>query len=90
MASGPLSARVADLCADAGQRLAGRTQTQVEDVRRRLGEPLRVAIERVLQARPVGELPADGVEDAPLVAEPEAGDAVARRREAGGDRRQGG
>src|SRR5215218_11302031 len=44
MASGPLSARVADLCAEAGQRLAGRTQTQVEDVRRRLGEPLRVAI----------------------------------------------
>jgi len=44
MASGPLSARVADLCAEAGQRLVGRTQGQVEDVRRRLGEPLRVAI----------------------------------------------
>jgi hypothetical protein len=44
MAAGPLSARVADLCTEAGQRLAGRTQTQVDDVRRRLGEPLRVAI----------------------------------------------
>src|SRR6266545_1570466 len=44
MAPGPLSARVAGLCAEVGHRLGGATQTQVFDVRRRLSEPLRVAI----------------------------------------------
>ena len=37
MSAGPLSSRVADLCQEVGNRL-------VLDVRRRLGEPLRVAI----------------------------------------------
>ena len=44
VAPGPLSSRVADLCAEVGNRLGGGAQTQVVDVRRRLGEPLRVAI----------------------------------------------
>src|SRR5947207_9492040 len=44
MAPGPLSARVADLCQEVGHRLGGPTQGQVLDVRRRLSEPLRVAI----------------------------------------------
>ncbi|GAA2643496.1 dynamin family protein [Dactylosporangium fulvum] len=44
MAPGPLSSRVADLCAEVGNRLGGAAQAQVVDVRRRLGEPLRVAI----------------------------------------------
>ena len=44
MSSGPLSSRVAGLCAEAGPRLAGSTQAAVADVQRRLGEPLRVAI----------------------------------------------
>jgi energy-coupling factor transporter ATP-binding protein EcfA2 len=35
---------VADLCQEVGHRLGGATQAQVVDVRRRLGEPLRVAI----------------------------------------------
>jgi energy-coupling factor transporter ATP-binding protein EcfA2 len=39
-----LSARVADLCQEVGHRLGGAAQAQVFDVRRRLGEPLRVAI----------------------------------------------
>ncbi len=50
MAAGPLSCRVADLCAEVGHRLAGGTQAQVLDVRRRLGEPLRVAIAGRLKA----------------------------------------
>src|SRR3989440_2237981 len=44
MAPGQLSARVADLCQEVGHRLGGPTQGQVFDVRRRLSEPLRVAI----------------------------------------------
>src|SRR5438067_13482953 len=44
MAPGPLSSRVADLCAEVGHRLGGAAQSQVYDVRRRLSEPLRVAI----------------------------------------------
>ncbi|MQA25307.1 MAG: hypothetical protein GEU94_07530 [Micromonosporaceae bacterium] len=44
MGPGPLSARVAGLCAEAGHRLGGPTQAAVLDVRKRLGEPLRVAI----------------------------------------------
>jgi energy-coupling factor transporter ATP-binding protein EcfA2 len=44
MSAGPLSSRVADLCAEVGNRLGGAAQAQVQDVRRRLGEPLRVAI----------------------------------------------
>src|SRR4051794_22898988 len=44
MSAGPLSTRVADLCAEVGNRLGGAAQAQVLDVRRRLGEPLRVAI----------------------------------------------
>src|SRR5919112_4924113 len=50
MAPGPLSSRVADLCAEVGHRLGGATQAQVADVRRRLGEPLRVAIAGRLKA----------------------------------------
>src|SRR5438445_3350169 len=50
MAPGPLSARVADLCHEVGHRLGGPTQGQVFDVRRRLGEPLRVAIAGRLKA----------------------------------------
>src|SRR3954466_10863589 len=50
MAPGPLSSRVADLCQEVGHRLGGGTQAQVFDVRRRLGEPLRVAIAGRLKA----------------------------------------
>jgi Dynamin family len=50
MAPGPLSARVADLCQEVGHRLGGATQGQVLDVRRRLDEPLRVAIAGRLKA----------------------------------------
>ncbi len=50
MAPGPLSARVADLCLEVGHRLGGATQAQVHDVRRRLDEPLRVAIAGRLKA----------------------------------------
>src|ERR671939_1232208 len=50
MTAGPLSARVADLCQGVGRRLGGTTQTQVLDVQRRLGEPLRVAIAGRLKA----------------------------------------
>src|SRR2546421_615931 len=50
MAPGPLSSRVADLCQEVGHRLGGAAQTQVHDVRRRLGEPLRVAIAGRLKA----------------------------------------
>src|SRR6266545_3541977 len=42
MAPGPLSARVAGLCQEAGHRLGGATQAQVFDVRRRLGECTRI------------------------------------------------
>jgi hypothetical protein len=41
---GPLSARVADLCAEVDARLAGNARLQVADLRGRLDEPLRVAI----------------------------------------------
>ncbi|MGA8116202.1 MAG: dynamin family protein [Actinocatenispora sp.] len=44
MSSGPLSSRVAGLCAESSPRLTGSTKAAVEDVQRRLGEPLRVAI----------------------------------------------
>src|SRR3954471_11077334 len=44
MSPGPLSARVADLCQEVSHRLGGATQAQVLDVRKRLGEPLGVAI----------------------------------------------
>jgi hypothetical protein len=50
MAPGPLSARVAGLCQEVGHRLGGPTQGQVFDVRRRLSEPLRVAIAGRLKA----------------------------------------
>lgn len=50
MNAGPLSSRVADLCQEAGHRLGGAAQAQVLDVRRRLGEPLRVAIAGRLKA----------------------------------------
>ncbi len=50
MAPGPLSSRVAALCQEVGPRLGGATQTQVNDVRRRLGEPLRIAIAGRLKA----------------------------------------
>src|SRR4051812_49914025 len=44
MSPGPLSARVADLCGEVAARLTGTGRAQVEDVRRRLAQPLRVAI----------------------------------------------
>src|SRR5919108_6630546 len=50
MSAGPWSARVADLCQEVGHRLGGAIQAQVFDVRRRLGEPLRVAIAGRLKA----------------------------------------
>src|SRR3954447_1344251 len=50
MARGPLSARVAGLCQEGGPRLGGPTQAQVFDVRRRLSEPLRIAIAGRLKA----------------------------------------
>ncbi|MBN1174583.1 MAG: dynamin family protein [Micromonosporaceae bacterium] len=50
MGPSPLSARVADLCAEVGHRLSPATKTQIFDVRRRLGEPLRVAIAGRLKA----------------------------------------
>src|SRR5918911_4748200 len=50
MAPGPLSARVAALCAEVGHRLGGAAQAQVFDVRRRLSEPLRIAIAGRLKA----------------------------------------
>jgi energy-coupling factor transporter ATP-binding protein EcfA2 len=46
----PLSGRVADLCQEVGGRLGGAAQAQVRDVRRRLDEPLRVAIAGRLKA----------------------------------------
>ncbi|HET8680363.1 MAG TPA: dynamin family protein [Micromonosporaceae bacterium] len=50
MAAGPLGSRVAALCDDVGPRLGPATGTQVHDVRRRLDEPLRVAIAGRLKA----------------------------------------
>ncbi len=50
MPPGPLSTRVAGLCQEVGSRLGGPTQAQVFDVRRRLGEPLRIAIAGRLKA----------------------------------------
>ncbi len=50
MAPGPLSSRVAGLCQEVGPRLGGGTQAQVNDVRRRLSEPLRIAIAGRLKA----------------------------------------
>jgi hypothetical protein len=50
MAPGPLSARVAELCREVGHQLGDATRAQVLDVRRRLGEPLRVAIAGRLKA----------------------------------------
>ncbi|GAA4467524.1 dynamin family protein [Phytohabitans houttuyneae] len=50
MGPGPLSARVAALCDEAGPRVGPAAQTQVLGVRRRLDEPLRVAIAGRLKA----------------------------------------
>ncbi|GAB3537190.1 dynamin family protein [Phytohabitans suffuscus] len=50
MGPGPLSARVAALCDDVGPRVGPAAQTQVLGVRRRLDEPLRVAIAGRLKA----------------------------------------
>jgi Dynamin family len=50
MGPGPLSARVAALCDDAGPKVGPAAQTQVLGVRRRLDEPLRVAIAGRLKA----------------------------------------
>src|SRR5882672_3666526 len=50
MGPGPLAARVAALCDEVGPRLGRGAQTQVFDVRRRLDEPLRVAIAGRLKA----------------------------------------
>jgi len=48
--TGPLSSRVAALCDEVGPRLGPGTATSVLDVRRRIGEPLRVAIAGRLKA----------------------------------------
>ncbi|AVT28733.1 MULTISPECIES: dynamin family protein [unclassified Plantactinospora] len=50
MGAGPLSARVAGLCDEVGPRLGAATGAQVSGVRRRLDEPLRVAIAGRLKA----------------------------------------
>jgi hypothetical protein len=50
MGPGPLSARVAALCDEVGPRVGPAAQTQVLGVRRRLDEPLRVAIAGRLKA----------------------------------------
>ncbi|MDG4787060.1 dynamin family protein [Micromonospora sp. WMMD1102] len=50
MGAGPLSARVAGLCDEVGPRLGAATGTRVSGVRRRLDEPLRVAIAGRLKA----------------------------------------
>jgi Dynamin family len=50
MASGPLSGRVAGLCQEVGHRLGGPTRARVLDVRRRLSEPLRIAVAGRLKA----------------------------------------
>ncbi|HYN96744.1 MAG TPA: dynamin family protein [Pilimelia sp.] len=50
MGAGPLAARVAALCDDVGPRVGPAAQEQVLGVRRRLAEPLRVAIAGRLKA----------------------------------------
>lgn len=50
MASGPLSSRVSALCADLAPRLSPRARAEVEGVRQRIGQPLRVAIAGRLKA----------------------------------------
>jgi GTPase SAR1 family protein len=50
MGPGPLSARVAALCDEVGGRLGPQARNQVSAVRRRLDEPLRVAIAGRLKA----------------------------------------
>ncbi len=50
MAPGPLTARVAALCDEAAPRLGATARARVGDVRRRLDEPLRVAIAGRLKA----------------------------------------
>src|SRR5687767_13459269 len=50
MGSGPLSSRVAALCDEVGPRLGPAAQPHVLGVRRRLDEPLRVAIAGRLKA----------------------------------------
>ncbi len=50
MPAGPLSTRVAALCQEVGPRLAGQSRTRVLQIRRRLDEPLRVAVAGSLQA----------------------------------------
>src|SRR5512139_3939802 len=50
MGAGPLSIRIAALCDEVGPRVGPQTQAQVLGVRRRLGEPLRVAIAGRLKA----------------------------------------
>jgi GTPase SAR1 family protein len=50
MGPGPLTARVAALCDEAAPRLTGTARARVDEVRRRLAEPLRVAIAGRLKA----------------------------------------
>ncbi|MFY1631883.1 dynamin family protein [Solwaraspora sp. WMMB335] len=50
MSAGPLSSRVASLCDDVGPRVGAATGAEVYRVRRRLDEPLRVAIAGRLKA----------------------------------------
>ncbi|WP_279583009.1 dynamin family protein [Fodinicola feengrottensis] len=50
MATGPLSTRVAALCAEVAPRLTPQSRSAVVDLRQRLGEPLRVAIAGRLKA----------------------------------------
>jgi hypothetical protein len=50
MAPGPLSSRVAGLCAELSPRLSPRSRAEVDGVRQRIGQPLRVAIAGRLKA----------------------------------------
>jgi len=50
MNSGPLSSRVAELCAEVGPRVAGSAQAQLADISSRISQPLRVAIAGRLKA----------------------------------------
>lgn len=50
MASGPLSTRVAALCGELAPRLSPRARAEIDGVRQRIGQPLRVAIAGRLKA----------------------------------------
>ena len=50
MASGPLSTRVAGLCAELSPRLSPRARAEIDGIRQRIDQPLRVAIAGRLKA----------------------------------------